>query len=149
MVSKTRLGTPMMYPISVLISRNRNQRPARNEKREKWRKSGIAAMMRLIFQRLIASSLYCFFSAISSWSSALVTFERKAHHSRQMMAQVVAAKLDMMLRNQRLLIVRMDDGLLEADKFLRSCIASRMNAVTIAVNKADYKDVRIRNAARW
>ena len=84
------------------------------------------------------------------------------------MAQVVAARLDMMLRNQRVLTVKIDGGGLDGGismvEFAADCsaitrrsfvevfssrydIASRTNAVTIAVNKAALKEVRTKNTA--
>ena len=84
------------------------------------------------------------------------------------MAQVVAARLDMMLRNQRVLTVKIDGGGLDGGismvEFAADCsaitrrsfvevfssrydIASRTNAVTIAVNKAALIEVRTKNTA--
>ena len=88
------------------------------------------------------------------------------HHSRQRMAQVVATRLDMMLRSQRVLTVKVDDdgsdggntvaGFMTdcSTRIRRSCasvlslrsdMASRTNAVTIAVNKAALIEIKARN----
>ena len=63
------------------------------------------------------------------------------------MAQVVAARLDVILRDQRLQTVRMDDDGSGGDIFLNSARASRKNAVTIAVNKVAFKEVKTGSTA--
>jgi hypothetical protein len=89
------------------------------------------------------------------------------HHCRERMAQVVAARLDTMLRSQRPFTIRIDGGgfgggisivgfviifclMITRRSFAvssssRSDIASRTNEVTIAVNKAACVGVRTKN----
>ena len=65
------------------------------------------------------------------------------------MAQIAAARLEMMLMNQRLLTAKTDDGWFDSDILSRSDIASRANAVTIAVSKAAFIQVKTRNIRRY